>query len=204
MTLNKIRDLIAARQEKITQMEKNFEDHRRIARYKQDSLEVIKQDYKKQISELQAKNKAAQEAIAAAYHAKRPSVRDQAEHLMVLRTQYRAATPLQLEKYQETLMTVPPGSFEVEDYHALASELRDRGMIDRADTLASYTEVQHIATPYIHNEEFRALERTGERLKVYAAQSDDLLILSPDPNEIGKDDVVTLSHIDDGEGKVPS
>jgi hypothetical protein len=197
--MQNIRRLIQARQEKIREMEKNFEDHRRIARYKQDSLQVIREDYLKSVKELQAKNQAQMDAIAGEYAKKRPSVREQSEHLTVLRTQYRASTPMQLERASEILMSGPPGIFAIEDYHSLAAELRNRGMIERADHLASYCEIQHVSQPYIHTDQYRELERVGERLKVFAAQSNELLILSNDPNVIGQDDVVSLDHLDDGQ-----
>jgi hypothetical protein len=194
--MQKIRNLIAARNAKIAEMQKNYEPSERIRAYKETSLKVVQEDYRAIISELQKKNDAAQEAIASEYQKKRPSQRELADQVTILRTQYRAMTPQQLDRASEALMTVPPGVFPIEDYHALGSEMRDRGLIDQADNLSIYTEVQKIATPYVNDGRYRALEKAGQRLTVLAAQSSEILILSPDLEKIGKDDVISLKDLD--------
>jgi len=195
--MKKIRALIAARKDKIREMEQNFEPSQRIAKYKQASLEVIRQDYLKQVQELQAANKARMDAIRDEYYKKAPSIHDRAEHLQVLKMRNRAATNKQLERYAETLRKVPPGLLDVAEYESLAAEMRNRGM-PQADDLASFTEVQRISMPYVHEPEYRALEQVSEKLKVYEAQAGEMLILSTDPMKIGKDDVIQIKDLDAG------
>jgi hypothetical protein len=55
--MQRIKQLIAARNQKIKQMQENFEPSARITQYKQASLNEIKQTYLKTVQELREANK---------------------------------------------------------------------------------------------------------------------------------------------------
>jgi hypothetical protein len=107
-------------------------------------------------------------------------------------------TPVQLKRTAESLRNIPIGILDEEEYLTLSGEFRNRNMIMDADDFSVFCETHHVSEPYRQTDTYRSLEQIDEKYKIYAAQAGELLILSPDPLKISKEDVVSVEHIDDG------
>jgi hypothetical protein len=193
--MQKIRSMIREMNQKVKQMSNNYEPTLRIETYKKETLERIKGEYQKTLATMKQKVEGDMKAIEKEYWDGRPSIEKQAQIIAVAGVKYHSMSDKQLAREAENIRALPPLFIDLEDARTVASQLRSRGIINDADSLAGFIEANQLERAYIHYPEYQALEKTANRLKVYEAQK-DIFILSSDPNTINEGDIAHLDALE--------
>jgi len=194
-SLSIFKSLLEARQQKIKEMEARFEPTLRVEQYKTTSMDVIKADYIKVVSKAIDGDQAKMDSIKAAYLKSVPSLDKQAQRVSVKGIEYRSKSLKQLQAEARSQQELPAGLHDSLEVRLLASELRNRGDQDTSDQLATWMEGIHIDMPYIHDPGYKELDTRIQKFLVYEQQAiaGELLILSDNPNQISKDDIITIA-----------
>jgi hypothetical protein len=195
MSFQKFKDAIKARTQKVAEMEKNFEDARRIAAYKTASRQVILEDYTKTLKDAIAGIQTEQERIRDKHLQARPTLSEQAQRATLDTLKFKAMTGAQLKQAVKDAQKMPPYLLDPVEVRALGAELRERGdreSNDAADTLAIWGEASQIDSPWVHDPTFKELQNRIERFKVYESQATEGTIITSVDQTISKDDIIRL------------
>ena len=192
MSLLKFKDAIKARAVKVQEMEKNFEDARRIAAYREASKGVIIGDYRRAIQEAISGLKTEQQGIRDKYVNSRPPLQEQAQRATLDVLKFRAMTVPQLKQQMKENQSLPPALIDPVEIRCLGAELRSRGDGDAADSLSEWAYASSIDQPWISDPQFKDLQSRVERFKVYDLQAAEGVIITSVDQTIGKDDVIRI------------
>ena len=184
-----MRNLIKARDRKIAEMERNFEYHRRIAKYKQESLDTIRAAYVDICKKIRVAILQEQEKVIKKYD--QPISQDEINREII---RCGALTSKQLLKKADIIRTsnLPINS---EMALVLARELRTRGgkdNVNEADALAIHTET-FLDRPWIVNDSYKSLEKLKNQTTVMEANAGEMFVLSLQPQ---KGDILTIQGTD--------
>ena len=185
-----IRNLIDARDRKIRQMERDFEDFRRIERYKAESLDTIRATYieickrvRADFNKEQAKIKEKYAQVTTADEISREVIRagGLSNRQLLAKTKVIRASEL---------------PFKSEIALIYARELRARGgkdNADEADYLAIHVET-YLDQPWITDPSYKSLEKLKNTTEVMESQAPGLLVLSLQPT--GRGDILAIDGLD--------
>ena len=198
MSLNKIKTGIINRAAKVKEMRFKFEPEERVKQYQETSLRILKEDYITEVKCMQESDRARLQGIEAKYRKSMPSQADRVQLLQLAQAEYKSLSANQLKRVVEDALKFPASLSDVTTLQALAGECRSRGDASGADTISGFIIGQSVATPWVHSEEYRALEKRITKLGVYEAQATDgkMLIMSDDPEHVAQQDCIMFESLD--------
>jgi hypothetical protein len=186
-----IKSLIKARDRKILEMERNFEDHRRIAKYKQESLDAIRSTYIDLCRKIRTGILEEQEKVKAKYETKITA--DEISRDVI---RAGAMTTKQLLQKSEFFRT---SNLPIRSDIALilARELRTRGgkdNVSEADALAIHVET-FLDKPWVRDDAYISLKKLENTTNIMEsqAQAGEMLVLSLQPT---RNDILTIQGTD--------
>jgi hypothetical protein len=198
MSLNKIRNGIVNRAAKVKDMRWKFEPEERVKQYQETSLRILKEDYLAEVKSMQESDRARLQGVEQRYRKSMPTQAERVQLLQLAQAEYKSLSANQLKRAVEDALKFPAALSDVTTLQALAGECRSRGDASGADTISGFVVGQSVATPWVHSEEYRSLEKRVAKLDVYTAQcqGDTMLILSDDPDHVAQSDCLTFESLD--------
>ena len=198
MSLHKIKNGIQNRSAKIKEMRFRFEPDAQIELYKTTSLKILKADYVSEIRGMQESDRARLQAIETKYRKAMPTPTERVQLLQLAQAEYKSLSANQLKRAVEDALKFPAPLSDVTTLQALAGECRSRGDASGADAVSGFIVGQSVATPWVHSEEYRAIEKRITKLGVYEAQATDgkMLIMSDDPEHVAQQDCIMFESLD--------